>query len=248
LICGPRLSALKDILQELVSVEHKQIWENIVRKGGIKAVREDDEILNELERTAGETSSVSSAQGQHTRRAREAPNSNVDDLKSDIFEDPDAAAEKNRVVFGRKFDEQQDQIVRRVTAVVNHASDRVVRELSGGPHERIRDKVRIFLQLLAKYKATCFQQSIHEIWKEMARTMFHPSPVPCYRIHEADDLFRAGAGMSKLDISRFPSGTISWRRSLRNMKTPCARMLLKEVPRTQMRGQSDILVPHSCSV
>ena len=144
------MNVLKDVLQELVSPEHKRLWEDIVRKGGIKTVRENDKMLRNLERTASKTSSVSSAKGQPTRRSKrvhEDPNANVDNLRNDIFEDPDAAAEKNRVVFFRKFEEQKDQIISRMTAVVDRASDRVVRELSGGPHERVRDKVRRSLRV-----------------------------------------------------------------------------------------------------
>jgi hypothetical protein len=155
---GHRLSALKDILQELVSPEHKQIWKKIDREGGIKAVQENDKILSELEKTSCKTLSSFGAKAQHTRRAKvvhQDANSNVDDLKSDIFEDPDAAAEKNRVQFDRKFNLQQDQLAR-VAAVVNRASNRVIQELSGGPHERIRDKVGIFLQLNSQRKTTCF--------------------------------------------------------------------------------------------
>jgi hypothetical protein len=215
------LNALKDILKELVSPEQKQIWESIVQKGGIKAVRENDKILSELDSTSSNSSSSFVAKGRRTRR--QDANSNADDLKSDIFEDPDAAAEKNRVYFDRKFDEQQDQIVRRVTAVVERASNRVVRELSGGPHERILDKVRNFLQLHSQRKTTYFLQSIHDIWKEMVRVMFHPGTLPSIRsMNLMSERFRAGAGMSKLDILCFPSETITWRRSLRNMKTPRA--------------------------
>jgi hypothetical protein len=74
--------------------------------------------LSELERTSCQMSSLFGAKGQHIRQAklvRQDANSNADNLKSDIFEDPDAAAEKNRVVFDRKFGVQQDQLAR-VTA------------------------------------------------------------------------------------------------------------------------------------
>jgi hypothetical protein len=134
------------MLQELVSPEHKRLWEDIVREGGIKTVRENDEVLRNLERTASKTLSVSSAKGRPVKLVHKDRNAKID-LKNDIFEDPDAAAEKNRVVFFRKFEEQKDQIVSQMTVVVNRASDRVVRELSAGPHERIRDKVSSSLRV-----------------------------------------------------------------------------------------------------
>jgi hypothetical protein len=62
-------------------------------------------------------------------------------LREDILEDPSAAAEKNRVVFSRKFEAQKNQIVDELTRVVQRETDRVVQELKGKAQERIRDRV-----------------------------------------------------------------------------------------------------------
>jgi hypothetical protein len=94
-------------------------------------------MLLDLEKSVTKTPSAK-AEGGRARREE------TDDLKSDIFEDPNAAAEKNWAVFSRKFEAQKNQIIDELTLVVRRESDRVVRELKGSAHERIRDRVRLF--------------------------------------------------------------------------------------------------------
>ena len=78
-----------------------------------------------------------------TRAKPSDANPNADDLRKDIFEDPDAATEKNRIVFFRKFEVQKRQIIDELTLVVTRESDRVIQVVKGGPHERILDRVSI---------------------------------------------------------------------------------------------------------
>ena len=102
-------------------------------------------MLLELERTASKASSASSAEGHRAPRAKPGDtNTNADELRKDIFETPDVAVKRNQTVFFRKFEEQKRQIIDELTLVVKRESDRVIQEIKGGPHERIRDRVRTF--------------------------------------------------------------------------------------------------------
>ena len=108
-------------------------------------------MLLELERTASKASSAPSAEGHRAPWAKPGDtNQNADDLRTDIFETPDAAVEKNQTVFFRKFEAQKRQIIDELTLVVKRESDRVIQEIKGGPHERIRDRVRAFYPSLRR--------------------------------------------------------------------------------------------------
>ena len=120
-------------------------------------------MLIDLEKTVSKTSTTKAETGRVYREP-------ADDLKRDIFEDPNAAAEKNWTVFSRKFEAQKNQIIDELTLVVQRESDRVVRELKGSAHERIRDRVR-FLRTICPIVVTYTLQSIHEIWVEMVHTI-----------------------------------------------------------------------------
>lgn len=112
-------------------------------KGGVKALRDDNKMLLDLEKTVSKAPSATAEGGRGHREQPKDANASTDDLKSDIFEDPNTAAEKNWVIFSRKFEAQKNQIIDELSLVVQRESDRVVRELQGSAHERIRDRVRL---------------------------------------------------------------------------------------------------------
>ena len=113
--------------------------------GGVQAFLDDNKKLLDLEKTV---SKAPSAKAEEGRAHREKSKSTDDDLKKDIFEDPNSAAKKNWDVFYRKFKAQKNQIIDDLTLVVQRESDRVVRELKGSAHERIRDRVRFLRTIL----------------------------------------------------------------------------------------------------
>jgi hypothetical protein len=111
-------------------------------------------MLLDLEKTASKASGSPSGEGHRTRQAKPGDGDlEADHLREDILEEPDAAAEKNWVVFSRKFEAQKNQIIDELTLVVQRESDRVIQELKGKAHERIRDRVGFF-------PASCFAQPI----------------------------------------------------------------------------------------
>jgi F0F1-type ATP synthase membrane subunit b/b' len=140
---------MKALFEQLFSPEQKQLSDLIEAKGGIKVLRNDEKMLLDLDKTASKASGSLNAEWQRTRQAkpsdadREAAN-----LREDILEEPNAAAEKNWVVFSRKFEAQKNQIIDELTLVVQRESDRVIQELKGKAQERIRDKVGFSYHLL----------------------------------------------------------------------------------------------------
>jgi hypothetical protein len=111
-------------------------------KAGAKALRNNVKMLLDLEKTTSKASSLPSVEGYRTRQAKPGDDDlEVDNLREDILEDPNAATESNWTVFSRNFKAQQNQIIDELSFVVQRVSDRVIRELKGKAHERIRDRV-----------------------------------------------------------------------------------------------------------
>ena len=131
------------MFEQLVSPEQKQLSATVAAKGGVKALRNNDKMLLELDRKVSGAPSASSAEGHRAPRSKSGDTyQNADDLRAEIFEDPDAAVEKNQTVYFRKFEAQKRQIIDELTLVVKRESDRVIQEIKAGPHERILDRVR----------------------------------------------------------------------------------------------------------
>jgi hypothetical protein len=136
------MDVMKALFEQLVSPEQKVLSDLVNAKGGMKVLRNSDKMLLDLEKTASKSSSSPSVEGDRTRQVKPGDaDLEVGNLREDILEDPNAAAEKNWMVFSRKFEAQKNQIIDELTLVVQRESDRVVRELKGKAHERIRDRV-----------------------------------------------------------------------------------------------------------
>ena len=132
------------MFEQLVSPEQKRIEATVAANGGEDAVKNNDGLLLELERTASNALSAHTAEGNRAPQAKPVDtNLNADDLKADIFEDPGTAVEKNNAVYSRRFEAQKRQIIDELDLVVRREGDRVIQELKSGPHERIRDGVRV---------------------------------------------------------------------------------------------------------
>jgi hypothetical protein len=133
------MNVLKAMFELLVSPEQKQLAATVAANGGVRALRNNDKMLLGLESTASKAPSATLAKGHRAKPGDGIQN--ADDLRTDIFEDPDAAVEKNQAVYFRKFEAQKRQIIDELTFVIQRESDRVIQEIKGGPHERIRDRV-----------------------------------------------------------------------------------------------------------
>ena len=157
------------LFQQLVSPEQKRLSELVAEKGGFRVLR-DDKVLLDLEATANESSRQPSVEGPQGKT--HASHLKAENLRNDILEDPDAAVEKNWTVFSRKFEVQKNQIIDKLTFVVQRESDRVIREVKGSAHERIRDRVGFVACLFTQSPTWYPPQSIHEIWVEMVNRCF----------------------------------------------------------------------------
>ena len=132
------------MFQQLVGPEQRELSALVTANGGVKALKNNNDMLLLLDETANKSSITPSADGHRVPRAKTKDakaNAEADDLKNDIFEDPSAAVEKNRDVFFRKFEVQKNQITEEIKRAVERASDRIIKEVNAGPHERIVDRV-----------------------------------------------------------------------------------------------------------
>ena len=133
---------MKALFQQLVTPEQKQLSELVTAMGGLKVLKDNDKMLFELERAAEKVSSGPKTEVGRARREQPKDTTlSAYDLRRDVLEDPTVAVEKNLAVFSRKFEAQKNQIVDELTLVVKRESDRVIQEVTGGPHERILDRV-----------------------------------------------------------------------------------------------------------
>ena len=136
------MDTMRALFKQLVTPEQKLLSDLVKEKGGENILQYNDKVLLELEKTASKASDSPDVEGHRTRQAELGDaDLEFDSLKEDVLEDPNSAAKKNLAVFSRKFEAQKNQIIDELTLVVERESDRVVRELKGKAHERIRDRV-----------------------------------------------------------------------------------------------------------
>ena len=190
-----------------MSTEEKRLLDHVQANGGIKAFRDNNKELLDLEKTVNKATSVEAEGG---RAHREKSKDTDDDLKKDIFEDPNTAADKNWDIFSRKFEAQKNQIIDEISHAVERASDRVIKELKSGAHERILDQVRFCMPIYLSYdRYVHLLQSIYDTWVDMVDMM--QSSLRHGRIYVTDNLYRPGEGApSRLDILSSLFETITW--------------------------------------
>jgi hypothetical protein len=137
LISGDRMNEIRTLFKQLVSPEQKRLSELVEEKGGVKAFMGNERAFLDLENAVRNDSS------QHSTSQAKPGDAllDVESLKKDILEDPKAAAEKNWTVFNRKFEAQKNQIIDKLALIVRREGDRIIREVHGSAHERIRDQV-----------------------------------------------------------------------------------------------------------
>ena len=117
------------VFQQLVSPEQKQISALVDEMGGVSALRNNDKMLLYLDETVSKASSTLGAEGRRAPRKNSTDaKPSADNIVNEIFEDPDAAAEKNQIVFFHKFEAQKNQIIQELSLVVEREGDRIIRE------------------------------------------------------------------------------------------------------------------------
>ena len=143
------------MFEQLISPEQKRLAATVGEKGAEKTLRNTAKMLLELVKTS---SMAAGAEGRWALWAEASgANPNADELRTVIFEGPDAAVEKNQVRYSRKFEAQQHQIIYELKSLIQRRkidqsiaeptilreSDRrvIINEVISGPHDQIRDRV-----------------------------------------------------------------------------------------------------------
>lgn len=67
----------------------------------------------------------------------------LQELKDELHEDWESAIKKNMETFEGKFALYQRQLQDELSRVMKEESNRVIDELNKGPHDKIKDKVRV---------------------------------------------------------------------------------------------------------
>jgi hypothetical protein len=237
---------MKALFEQLVSPEQKQLSDLVTAKGGVDVLRNNDKILLDLEKSANKTSGSPSVEGHRTCQTKSTnADSEVDSLRVDILEDPNSAAEKNWVVFSRKFEVQKSQIIDELSLVVQRESDRVVRELKGKAHERIRDRVGYFVARMSANNRCLLSSVVNS--RALGRNGRCSDATSLCRKH-ADYLRRAGEGMSRLDILCLLFETIIWRSIPRKLKVSLVWAPVQStLQRIRMDGQSNTSMLCGCN-
>jgi hypothetical protein len=140
------MDAMLIIFRTLVPPDQRQLAALVAAQGGPEAVRANKSLLRSLDPDAVE--------------------------QDDFFDAPDTTIAKNRDVFLRKFEVQKAQIVQELTAVVERESDRIIKEISAGAHDRCAS----FLYLLHHALITMYidrvkDRDIHDLWCDMVRCL-----------------------------------------------------------------------------
>jgi hypothetical protein len=98
-----KMDLMLKMFQQFASPEQKDIMKVVESRGGLKACQENDKVLKELTELEH--------QGNQAPGGGLSGKSNLEELKEDLHLDPDAAMEKNSIIFGRKLEVQKRQIV-----------------------------------------------------------------------------------------------------------------------------------------
>ncbi|GBE85444.1 hypothetical protein SCP_0706310 [Sparassis crispa] len=145
-----RTDMLLQFMQSYVPPEQRELVALVQKKGGTKAVMDNENVLKELNSyesrrptKTGDTQNQASL--GHARTSKD----DFEELKSDLRHDPAAAAINNFQMFERKFAIQQRQLIEEVDRVVTRESDRVIQSVTSGPHDKVVDR------------------DLYNVWKEM---------------------------------------------------------------------------------
>ncbi|KAL6299183.1 hypothetical protein BKA93DRAFT_612607 [Sparassis latifolia] len=145
-----RTDMLLQFMQSYVPLEQRELVALVQKKGGTKAVMDNENVLKELNSyesrrptKTGDTQNQASL--GHARTSKD----DFEELKSDLRHDPAAAAINNFQTFEHKFAIQQRQLIEEVDRVVTRESDRVIQSVTSGPHDKVVDR------------------DLYNVWKEM---------------------------------------------------------------------------------
>jgi len=126
--------------EKFVPLEQRQLAALVKQKGGDAAIH-DEQSMKEL---VTKETSISTLVGSERRRS--AKKFDLGEIQREIQSDPAEAIERNEESFNAKFRVQMRQIQEDVERAVRQQGDRIISAVTGGPHERIADPVRVLVR------------------------------------------------------------------------------------------------------
>lgn len=122
------------ILRELLE------YENNVESARVKTLVRMNSNLSTWRNFPG-TEPLSKLRPDISERTTQQSAAFLKDIKNDLREDWRTAVDKNMTVFERKFEVHQRQLQDDLASMIHEHNSRIIRKLSAGPHDRIRDQV-----------------------------------------------------------------------------------------------------------
>jgi hypothetical protein len=132
--------------------------------------------------------------------AKKPPENPLKALKEELMEDVEESLAKNMLIFERKLEVQQRQIVKDVEDVVKRSGDLVIKTIISGPHDRIIDPVRRASCILFTISFKLNNLNLLGFAYHLERNGMSLRILPNFG-HRFRLLSRVGKGASKLDIS-----------------------------------------------
>ena len=126
--------------EKFVTPEQRQLAVLVKQKGGHAAIY-NEQTMKEL---VAKEASISAPVGNE--RHRSTKKFDLVEIQREIQSDPTDEIEKNKESFYGKFCVQMRQIQEDVERAVRQQGDRIISAVTGGPHERIVEPVRILFK------------------------------------------------------------------------------------------------------
>lgn len=130
---------MMEMFREFVTPEQRRLAVLVEQKGG-DTIIDNQQVMKGL---VDAEALISAPTGME--KLRPAQKFDLAEFQHEIRDDPTEAIEKNAEFFSRKFDIQRRQIQEDIEHAVSREGDRIISAVTGGPHERIVDPVRILV-------------------------------------------------------------------------------------------------------
>ncbi|KAF8509109.1 hypothetical protein BU17DRAFT_56323 [Hysterangium stoloniferum] len=140
-----KMYLMTKMFEKLISLEERKLMSLMKEKGGRQVYQENPKILKELVDKLATPTKTGRVQVGASNQIK------FEDVLEELHTDPDEAISNNMKVFDRKFDMQTQQI-RALSDKIRQESDRVIKTINAGPHDRIIDPVLRVLTLPQKWQ------------------------------------------------------------------------------------------------
>ena len=162
------------LFQNFATPEQQEMANLIKSKGGDAALQDDKVVKELMEREA-----QLSPGAPETRHKKPPKPISPNEIRREIKEDPDLAIKRNAKLFDAKFDMQRRLISEDIDRTVRRETDRVISAVTGGPHDRIIDLVRLMLSRVCYYSLFIMHFRIYII----SGRKWYVSCISCIQFH-----------------------------------------------------------------